>query len=148
MKYLACGEEFSKENITPPKAAYHLSDKKKEKTRDKRIFSFMLLVGLGFCPTSFVHTNAMLVLTENTIRFDNKNFANNIALNSGGILILYLILIFFFLHIQSGSKLCLTSVFNLVGFFCDFSCSSKRLSGKKGTYKLINKYCKKGNVAY
>ena len=40
-----------------------LDRKKKEKTRDNiRIFSFLLLVGLDYCLTAFVHTNAMLVL--------------------------------------------------------------------------------------
>ena len=46
-------------------SAYHLSDKKKEKTRcNKRFFSFLLSVGLGYRPAVFVHTNAMLVLNK------------------------------------------------------------------------------------
>ncbi len=43
----------------------YVTNKKKEKTRcNIRIFSFLLLVGLGYCPRAFVHTNAMLVLTQ------------------------------------------------------------------------------------
>ena len=67
--------ETDRFNITFAKQKYHadfsqhitIQTKKKEKTRDKRIFSFLLLVGLGFCPNAFVHTNAMLVLIEQYI---------------------------------------------------------------------------------
>ena len=40
-----------------------------------RIFSFLLLVGLGYCPAEFVHTNAMLVLNKNMYdyKFSDKN---------------------------------------------------------------------------
>ncbi len=43
-----------------------------------RIFSFLLLVDLGYCPAEFVHTNAMLVLNKN--RYDYKFSDKNNAL--------------------------------------------------------------------
>ena len=39
--------------------------KEREDSLPKQIFSFLLLVGLGYCPTAFVHTNAMPVLNGN-----------------------------------------------------------------------------------
>ncbi len=48
-----------------------------------RIFSFLLLVGLGYCPSAFVLTNAMLVLL-NINRYDYKiSDKNNTAFAVG-----------------------------------------------------------------
>ena len=41
-----------------------------------RIFSFLLLVGLGYRPSAFVHTNAMLDFNRNRCdyKFSDKNY--------------------------------------------------------------------------
>ena len=84
MKYLALGEEFSKENITLTIVSISLDrQKEREDSPKKRIFSFLLLVGLGYCRAVFVLTNAMLVL--NRKRYDYKFSDKNNTVYSGGI---------------------------------------------------------------
>ncbi|MBQ1254613.1 MAG: hypothetical protein IIX91_02380, partial [Clostridia bacterium] len=58
-------------HITFAKRKYHADfsqhityqTKRKRRLVMIRIFSFLLLMGLGYCPSAFVLTNAMLVLS-------------------------------------------------------------------------------------
>ena len=75
-KYLATGEVFSKENITLTIVSISLNRQKERE--DSLIYEsslFCCSVGLGYCPTEFVHTNAMLVLNRNRYdyKFSDKN---------------------------------------------------------------------------
>ena len=75
-KYLATGEVFSKENITLTLVS--ISRNRQKEREDSLIYEsslFCCSVGLGYCPTEFVHTNAMLVLNRNRYdyKFSDKN---------------------------------------------------------------------------
>ena len=71
LKYLALGEEFSKENITLTIVSISLDIQKEREDSSKNESSlFCCLVDLGYCPTAFVLTNAMPVL--NRKRYDYK----------------------------------------------------------------------------